>query len=85
MQQHELVGPLDVEARIFSADSTLLVLVDDLVAIVHGHVEGVQDHAMGGVEQRCELLVTAALDNMKLKQRRRSGLPAGLRLRLAIG
>jgi hypothetical protein len=62
-----------------------LVLMDDLVAIALGHVEGIQDYAMGGVEQRCELPVAATLENMELKQRHRSGSPAGLRLRLAVG
>jgi hypothetical protein len=54
------------------------VLVDDLVAIAHGHVEGVQHHAMGGVEQRREFLVAATLDNMELKEGHCSGGPAGL-------
>jgi hypothetical protein len=41
------------------------MFVNDLVAITLGYVERVRHHAVGGIEQRADLLLAATLEDMR--------------------
>src|SRR5215470_8491509 len=69
--------PCDAESCVFHDEVRGWMLVNDLVSITLRNLEGRDHNAMGGVQQRLDLVRVAALNHVKAKEWHRHLPPVG--------